>query len=227
MCAAGNSEFPLSRYLIAGVPLSAYYIPNFISVSQEEELIENIYAAPKPKWTSLSGRRLQNWGGYPHAKGMIPEQIPLWLNRHIQLITVTHLFNDKTPNHVLINEYLPGQGIMAHSDGPVYSPIVANLSLLSHTIMNFYEPISDPSKDTDLAKRYKFSFLLEPRSLLCLQQDMYIGMLHGIEGRLSDEIRCENIKNIEVTDGTTLVRGKRVSLTLRHVEKILKFKLRL
>ena len=228
MCAEKSElNFNLDKYLVPGVPLKAYYIPNFISVTQQQELIDNIYAAPKPKWISLSNRRLQNWGGYPHPKGMVPEVIPLWLKRHIEVVTATGLFGDKIPNHVLINEYLPGQGIMPHLDGPLYSPVVVNVSLCSHTIMNFYEPILDKSEDTNLEKRYKFSFLLEPQSLLCLQHDMYSDVLHGIENKCSDEIRCENIKNMDIKSGTTFVREKRVSLTIRQVEKILRVKLKL
>lgn len=33
-------------------------------------------------------------------------------------------------NHVLINEYRPGEGIMAHQDGPLYTSAVAILSLV-------------------------------------------------------------------------------------------------
>lgn len=32
--------------------------------------------APLPKWTQLTRRRLQNWGGTPHPRGMIVEEIP-------------------------------------------------------------------------------------------------------------------------------------------------------
>ena len=32
---------------------------------------------------------------------------------------------DAPPNHVLLNEYQPGQGIDAHRDGPLYAPRVA------------------------------------------------------------------------------------------------------
>lgn len=53
-----------------------YYIPNCITEEEECKLIQNIYSAPKPKWTCLSNRKLQNWGGVPHPKGMIPEEIP-------------------------------------------------------------------------------------------------------------------------------------------------------
>ena len=45
-------------------PPALYYIPDFISKDEEEYLLRQVYAAPKPKWTHLSNRRLQNWGIY-------------------------------------------------------------------------------------------------------------------------------------------------------------------
>lgn len=61
----------------------------------------------------LSGRRLQNHGGVVHTKGLIPATLPRWLQQlcarvHMQL----PLFGDEGPNHVLINSYQPGCGIM-------------------------------------------------------------------------------------------------------------------
>lgn len=53
-----------------------YYIPDFITLDEEKRIIEQVNSAPKPKWTQLSHRRLQNWGGIPHPKGMIAEKLP-------------------------------------------------------------------------------------------------------------------------------------------------------
>ena len=47
------------------------------------------------------------------------------------------------PNHVLVNEYLPGQGIMPHTDGPAFFPMVSTVSLGSHTFLDLYEPIDE------------------------------------------------------------------------------------
>ncbi len=39
-----------------------YYIPNFIDDEASETLLKNFYGAPKPKWTVLKNRRLQQYG---------------------------------------------------------------------------------------------------------------------------------------------------------------------
>lgn len=61
----------------------------------------------------LSGRRLQNHGGIVHTKGLIPSPLPRWLQGLAdRLHADIPLFGDKAPNHVLINSYHPGEGIM-------------------------------------------------------------------------------------------------------------------
>ncbi|MPC34431.1 Alpha-ketoglutarate-dependent dioxygenase alkB 6 [Portunus trituberculatus] len=64
------------EYIVDKAPPSAFYIPDFITVEEEQHLIHQVYAAPKPKWKELSHRRLQNWGGLPHPRGMVAEHIP-------------------------------------------------------------------------------------------------------------------------------------------------------
>lgn len=62
--------------VVRGIPDLAIYIPNFITQEEENEIVKYVNNVPLPKWTQLSHRRLQNWGGIPHPKGMIAEEIP-------------------------------------------------------------------------------------------------------------------------------------------------------
>lgn len=65
-----------------------------------------------------------------------------WLIETLKKVERTNAFSqDKLPNHVLINEYLPGQGIMRHLDGPLFTPIICTLSCGSHTVLNFHSPV--------------------------------------------------------------------------------------
>jgi alkylated DNA repair protein alkB family protein 6 len=96
---------------------------------------------------------------------LLAEQLPAWLvdpvATRLRAISVTrprsaeqlaaaggedegcsHIFAASPhggPNHVLINEYEPGQGIMPHEDGAAYWPVVATISLGSAIVFDIYE----------------------------------------------------------------------------------------
>ena len=72
---------------------------------------------------------------------------------------------------------------------------------------------------------------MEPQSLLILKNDMYTKYLHGIAERTED-VTTDRICNLSHLDtpikvGDALKRTTRVSLTIRHVPKTLKVKLKL
>eukprot|EP00062_Callorhinchus_milii_P028140 gi/632992335/ref/XP_007885042.1/ PREDICTED: alpha-ketoglutarate-dependent dioxygenase alkB homolog 6 [Callorhinchus milii] len=212
----------LEPYRLHQAPRTAYYIPDFISVSEESYLLQQVYKAPKPKWTQLSGRRLQNWGGMPHPRGMLVEKLPCWLDTYAHKVSSLGVFEGREANHVLVNEYTPGDGIMPHEDGPLYFPTVSTVSLGSHTVLDFYRPRS-PDGTTE-ESRYELSLLLEARSLLVLREELYERLLHGIRPLTSDTVtsRVANLCPQGPRPGDTLTRGTRVSLTIRHVPKVLK-----
>ena len=192
---------PTSASLIPNLPSSAYYIPNFITPTEEDILLRNINNAPLPTWKSLSHRRLQ---AHPFplssANTLIAAPLPSWLTEPIiarllslslrgtqnesntefgiertdhevpQAMSTGNIFSGSphgTPNHCLVNEYLPGQGIYPHEDGSAYWPIVCTVSLGSHTVLNI-----TPKRSTDddtIGKdneQQKWRILQERRSLL-------------------------------------------------------------
>jgi alkylated DNA repair protein alkB family protein 6 len=84
------------------------------------------------------------------------------------------VFGERAPNHVLINEYTAGQGIMvntrirtrfilvekymqypllkyctiilqAHTDGPLFYPVVSTISCGSHVLLQFQPANADVS----------------------------------------------------------------------------------
>ena len=73
------------------------------------------------------------------------------------------------------------------------------------------------------------SLLLEPRSLNILTEDMYTKYLHGIAERDVDilDSKVINLDScLNVPENKRLVRDTRVSLTIRHVPKVLNVKLK-
>ncbi|XP_039754919.1 alpha-ketoglutarate-dependent dioxygenase alkB homolog 6 [Pararge aegeria] len=215
----------IENYRITNVEPSAYYLSEFITQEEEKYLLSNIYAAPKPKWTQLSNRRLQNWGGLPHNRGMIAEEIPKWLQKYLNNINSLNVMDGKMPNHVLVNEYLPGQGILPHLDGSLFYPTITTISVASHTILKFLEPNSAENPTL----KPVFSLLLEPRSLLILKDKLFHYYLHCIEevneDCLDDSIVNLNMCSDKYVKGVTLPRETRISLTIRHVPKTTSFKI--
>ncbi|XP_061452737.1 alpha-ketoglutarate-dependent dioxygenase alkB homolog 6 isoform X1 [Rhineura floridana] len=232
MAATCAGILALEPFRVTQSPPLAYYVPDFITEAEEVYLLQQVYDAPKPKWTQLSGRRLQNWGGLPHPKGMILEKLPPWLQAYADKVSSLEVFGGKLANHILVNEYRAGEGIMPHEDGPLYFPTVTTINLGSHALLDFYHPVSrgqqtegkeGPAPQTE-EQRHFLSLLLKPRSLLVLREDMYTHYLHGILPIAKDTV-TEKVANASMCDtelGNTLHRGTRVSLTIRYVPKVLK-----
>lgn len=134
---------------------------------------------------------------------------------------------------------------MPHSDGPLFHPIISTISCGSHTVLEFTAaPATDEDAASDAAAgadvrptlRRKpstagFQLMVERRSLLILQDDMYHRYLHGIAERDVDRIADDMLNLQQCCDerpfGETMTREKRVSLTIRHVPKTSRLKLQL
>ncbi|KAJ9069631.1 Alpha-ketoglutarate-dependent dioxygenase alkB 6 [Entomophthora muscae] len=163
---------------------------------------------------------------------MMQEPLPAWLSGLSKAIHSTllapaqeglvesslQLFSEF--NHVLVNEYLPGQGIFAHEDGPFYHPMVATLSLGSHTIINYRPKHSALETDPSLKG---FSLFIEPRSLVVMSEKVYRDFTHEIEPKTADRVscltECENFSQCAIKDfPSEIQRGARISLTFRHVK---------
>ena len=108
---------------------------------------------------------------------MIAEPIPEWLEVYMNRVnSIKGVFGEGTKaNHVLVNEYLPGNGILPHLDGPLFYPVISTISLGSAISLDFYNPI-DNTKSCDSIQfhdRYQFSIYVQPRSLLVLSDQLY------------------------------------------------------
>jgi len=162
-----------------------YYIPNYITEEDEKYLLNQIYSQPQENWHQLkhAKRRLQKWGGEVTKNGLENnEPLPTWLEKFSELLCKENITAKKT-NHVLLNEYHPGVGIMPHTDGPLYHPYVVILSLGSHTCFEFYKDYPSYKEEDILTK-----LLIEPRSLLIFKDDAYDKFLHSIADRDVDFI---------------------------------------
>ncbi|CAL8159613.1 unnamed protein product [Prunus armeniaca] len=187
----------IDNFKVGSLP-TLIYIPDFITDNEQTMLLNKIYEAPVSKWKSLKNRRLQNWGGTVHEKGLLPQDLPSWLTKITYKIYEESGLFPLPINHVLINEYLPNQGIMAHQDGPAYYPVVAILSLRSPVVMDFTphsrltlcrstctNDVEDTNSDRGVIKidtdksmdvHHPFPVILMPRSLMIFKDKAYSGL---------------------------------------------------
>ncbi|KAL4419683.1 hypothetical protein ABPG75_006781 [Micractinium tetrahymenae] len=233
----------LERFRVGALP-SLYYIPEAIGAEEEQRLLREIHAS-KQAWKVVSGRRLQNLGGIVHKKGLVAAPLPSWLQPLLaRLAGETGIWGGEPgapllPNHVLINAYQPGEGIMPHTDGPLYHPAVAILSLGNPAVVRFARkrtedaataaaeeaataavPAEGAPPHHQLAGQLVASVACMPRSLLIFRDEAYSGCLHGILEAQVESIdgSVVNAAAAGLVVGQGLLRSsERISLTVRRV----------
>jgi alkylated DNA repair protein alkB family protein 6 len=201
---------------------------------------------PAQRWTHLTHRRLQ---AHPSTltknNTLLAAPLPAYLtNPVVQRFKQYGIF-DATPhgqpNHVLINEYKPGEGIMPHEDGNAYAPVVATVSLGGSLCLDITAkpPSSGDANNPNTAEeglqkkleQYQVPTRIfqEPRSLLITTGEAYQDLMHGIASIVVDEnLNVDTVanwslladyKSIEENGGRS-ARQTRVSLTYRDVLKV-------
>ena len=197
-----------------------WLVPEFVDEEEESRL----YAAatgPAARWTHVSGRRLQALGGTVHeAAGLLPAPLPKWVAPLLaRLQTRAGLFDGAALNHVLVNCYAAGEGIMPHQDGPLYFPAVAIVSLGAEAVMTFtsHQRLREATPDGSPPPE-AVSVWLPRRSLLLFADEAYTTYLHGIAARAVDDLRA--VCNAPAGAAEAVRTGTRVSLTCRSVLKV-------
>lgn len=175
------------------------YIPDFISAQEQDFLLSQI---DQQAWLTDLKRRVQHYGyKYDYKARIVGNDaylgsLPDWLSSLSKKLHDDGIF-PSVPDQVIVNEYLPGQGISAHIDCvPCFADTIASLSLGSPCIMEFSN-----SKTSE-----KKSIVLEDRSLIVLSGPARYEWQHAIPARKSD-----------IIDGVKTERARRVSLTFRNV----------
>jgi len=199
------------------------YLPEWVAEDEEAAIMAQTYAVPDshPSWVTLRGRRLQCWGGEPR-RDSAAEPLPPWLQRLSEGLVEAGIFPaEVAPNHVLLNEYKAGEGIMAHTDGDFYHPQTATLSLGGTAVMTF-APRVQPGAVGLVDGRPVAEVILRPRSLVVFREEAYLDHLHAIAASHSDEVGAAapvaNLESAGARLGEVIARpAVRLSLTFRHI----------
>lgn len=189
-----NSEDDEPEIHISGLT----YIRDFISAQEQALLLSQIDRQP---WLTDLKRRVQHYGyKYDYKARTVGNDaylgaLPDWLSLLSKKLHDDAVFQS-VPDQVIVNEYLPGQGISAHIDCvPCFADTIASLSLGSSCVMEFSNPKTGEKK----------SIVLEERSLIILSGSARYEWQHAIPARKSD-----------IINGVKTERARRVSLTRLH-----------
>lgn len=166
-------------------------IENFITEDEEKKIL---LAINSYTWNDTLTRRTQQYGylyNYNNYNCTKTEPIPDSFNFIVEKIVLN--FGIK-PEQVIINEYLPGQGISKHTDSNVFGNEIFSLSLNSDTIMEF----------SNENENEKIERILKRRSILLMKDDARHLWKHCIPSRHFDN----GIK-----------RNTRISMTFRILKK--------
>jgi alkylated DNA repair dioxygenase AlkB len=175
------------------------YLPHFVTEPEETALLAAVDAAP---WLADLKRRVQHYGyRYDYAARKVEPSmylgpLPAWAQPlAARLVAEKHM--PAVADQLIVNEYVPGQGIYAHVDCvPCFGPVVCSLTLGSQCEMELTEAAGDGV----------VKLLVERGSLLVLADEARYKWRHGIRGRKSDTL-----------NGGVIPRGRRVSLTFRTI----------
>jgi alkylated DNA repair protein alkB family protein 6 len=192
----------LSSYVISSIA-GISYIPALVSKEESRSIVELVLSVPtaNPRWVHLRGRSLQCWGGQATElttdtsnSKFIRESLPQYLQAICKRLVESSIFpSDAAPNHVLINRYARGEGIMAHTDGPAYTPRTATLSLSLErdggeienesehgAVLTFQRRVRSEEVGTARQCPPECEVVLRPRSLIVFSDDAYIEYMHAI-----------------------------------------------
>ena len=161
-CPLKVSEKPFDNFRVGPIE-EILYIPEAIDVAQEAYILKNIDEDGRNNsmWVTLKTRKLQCRQRGIGGDGSFPR----WLNDLCSSLSQIGLLpNPSFVNHILINRYEMGQGIIHHTDGPKYDDKVAILSLESPCLISFRKLLT-PDEIGLTANEDVVSCILQPRSM--------------------------------------------------------------
>lgn len=168
----------------------------FFDDATEENLIKEI---DSQQWIVDYDRKLQYYGYRNELEspfGLIEYPIPIpTLIRELANEIFENDLLKYQPDQVIINEYLPGQGIRPHKDRNYYENQICGVNLGSDCIMRFTR------------NKVVVDIEIPRRSIYIMQDDARSKWLHSIPPRKKDKV-----------DGTIKIRDRRISITYRKVK---------
>lgn len=204
-CLGESEDVFVSGMHFCGLML-CFVLDEFMSVDLSMKIFEYLEQISE-KFVKLRGRTCLALGGTVTSEGLVvKDDVPGWLSLLMKAVPGCEF----QPNHALINVYNPGQGIMAHQDGPAYFPYAVILSLGSGGVFEF----------VNMDRKVCREIYVGVGSLLKFSGQAYTSVMHQFDARRFDTVKLTDTRRLGLScySNGVLSRGKRISITMRHVK---------
>jgi alkylated DNA repair dioxygenase AlkB len=197
----------LTKKYVSPIP-GLYYFDNLISADYAKQLVEYLDNKEKSKWEPVgsgpNSRLVQQYGyiyDYKqrnHEKLGLPipnvfyKSIEILKQKTLQLGIVD---SNYTFNQLIVNNYLPGQGIAKHTDLKTYGPVIGCYTIGSGGTMRFR------NKDGRIVDLY-----VKANSLYIMSGESRYEWTHEMPSTKSD-----------MYNGKRIDHDRRISITFRNV----------
>jgi alkylated DNA repair dioxygenase AlkB len=211
--------FDRIRHRVSRQLSTIYYIPNFLNTTTTNHHLVH--------WLKLLPENVMNqemsaeghWTTMRYGKRKVAifreNPFPPPLQQLVDILVDKEIFpSSKAPNHILINHYEAGQGILPHTDGPAYWPQTATLSLGPSSVLLKFSPRLSTHEIGQKTVETREELLLEgDGSLVIFADEAYTQYTHGIDN-VVHEVASDKCVNADY--GTMIQRDWRISITFRH-----------
>jgi len=225
-----------------------FYIPNFLTRDYQNAVLSWLQTLPRLDGITVSQKnkscqKLQEeecngkWVRLKHAQRNVAlfdlrhERIPFLLRALCNILIEINAFpKSHPPNHVLINEYEPQNGILPHTDGPLYLDRTATFSIGGGDVLFKFtkrfesqkEKEKCAVKDTTEKDRPVMEVKLNGLgSLIFFTGEAYTNYCHSINDRIGTTEHVSQYCINSSHSGEVVKRGYRISLTFRHKINVL------
>jgi alkylated DNA repair dioxygenase AlkB len=199
----------LPNSLIKEVPQGLQYFPKFLTDSEGKKLYDELVASSK--WTGVSAHEnslqvIQYGYTYYYTGGSLLPTDPIPQSYSDLLATklgdpewgsLVEFVVDR-PDQLIINRYLPGQGISPHIDHLInFGDVIICVTLGSGATIKFTR-----------AGYETYSIYVEPNSIYIMSDESRVQWKHSIDANKTDLVNHRKIK-----------RDTRISLTFRTINQ--------
>ena len=180
--------------------LPGFYLYNdLIDEEFERQLLSEL---DNQRWIVDYARRLQYYGYRneledPYDLIPFPVEMPRLMRALSEKLVAKNIVQLQ-PDQVIVNEYVPGEGIRPHKDRDYYENQICGVNLGSGCIMRFIRGNNQEVIDIEVPQR----------SVYVMQDDARKKWNHAIPPRKKD-----------INDGIVKHRERRISITYRKVKK--------